>query len=294
MADYPSAIPVLTDEVGSATDPLSSPSLPDWALHISQEVEAIATELGTNPSAGYATVLARLNDLQPLDADLTDIAAIADAHGDIIVRGSAGWQRLAPDNGKFLRSNGAGSDPSWEAASASTSRIIPLEMSTAVTPDGSGSGNNPATPEKVVSGGTQTTNSPKATYLGWLFDPTTDEHLVWHFQLPADYASGGTLRGKFSNKGTSANQVRWKGAAAIAVSGTTDRDAIVFDTVVGTSSTPDTTTGDLVEFTLTLTMTNAAANRAIIVFVGRDPDHADDTNASDMRLEELSFEYTAS
>lgn len=75
MADYPSAIPVISDEVGDPTDNTNSPSLSDWALHISQEVEAIAAELGTNPSAGYATVLLRLNDLQPVDADLTDLAS---------------------------------------------------------------------------------------------------------------------------------------------------------------------------------------------------------------------------
>lgn len=75
MADYPSSIPVLTDEVGSATDPLNSPSLPDWALHISQEVEAIAAELGVSPSEAFATVKARLL-IQDAVVALTDGATI--------------------------------------------------------------------------------------------------------------------------------------------------------------------------------------------------------------------------
>lgn len=172
-----------------------------------------------------------------------------------------------------------------------TGRVL-LPIPGGVAPDGSGSGNNPATPEKVVSSGSQTSNSPKATYVRLLFDPTTDEHWLWDFELPGDYASGGTLRLKFSNKGTSTNGVTWKAGTAIAVVGTTDKDAIVFDTVVTANATPSATTGITTEVTLTLTMTNAAANRPMVLFVGRDPDNASDTNASDMALEEATFEYT--
>ena len=110
--------------------------------------------------------------------------------------------------------------------------------------------------------------------------------------MPADYASGGTVRLVYSNKGTSTNGVTWKVATASALTGTTDRDAIVFDTVVTGNSTPNATTGVLVSLTINPTMTNAAANRPIIIMVGRDPNNASDTNASDMRLEEVTFEYT--
>lgn len=169
---------------------------------------------------------------------------------------------------------------------------LTLPIPGGVPPDGSGSGNNPATPEKIVSSGTQTTNSPKVSYIGLLFDSTTDEHWMWDVTLPGDYASGGVLRLTFSNKGTSTNGVTWKAAAAIAVVGTTDKDAIIFDTVVTANATPSATTGITTQSTLTLTMTNAAANRPMVVMVGRDPDNASDTNASDMRLEEVVFEYT--
>lgn len=36
--------------------------------------------------------------------------------GDIVVRGNGIWVLLKPDNGKFLRSNGVGVEPSWESA----------------------------------------------------------------------------------------------------------------------------------------------------------------------------------
>lgn len=172
-------------------------------------------------------------------------------------------------------------------------RAVILPIPGGYAPDGSGTVNNPATPEKIISSGSQTTNSPKASYYGLLFDPTTDEHWMWDFTIPADYLSGGTLRVTFSNKGTSANGVTFKGAAAIAIVGTTDKDAIVFDTVVTANGTPSTTTGITTQITIALTMTNALANRPIIVMLGRDPDNASDTNASDMRVEEVVFEYVA-
>jgi hypothetical protein len=176
-------------------------------------------------------------------------------------------------------------------ALGTTTRYLPLPITGGYPPDGSGTTNNPATPEKIISSGTQTTNACKVTYFGLLFDPTTDEHWMWDFTLPANYSSGGTLRVTFSNKGTSANGVTWKAAAACIVVGTTDKDAVVFDTVVTANATPSTTTGITTQSTLALTMTNAAANVPITVMLGRDPDNASDTNASDMRVEEVTFEY---
>jgi peptidoglycan/xylan/chitin deacetylase (PgdA/CDA1 family) len=76
VADYPAALPVLTDEVGGAADPLDAPSLPAWATHISQEVEALAAELGTHPSAAFATVTARLDNV---DTELADRDALGSA-----------------------------------------------------------------------------------------------------------------------------------------------------------------------------------------------------------------------
>jgi hypothetical protein len=61
---------------------------------------------------------------------------------------------------------------------------------------------------------------------------------------------------------------------------TTDVDATVFDTVVTASDAASTTQGITTETTIDLTMANAAANRRIIVMIGRDADDPSDTNAS--------------
>ena len=61
--------------------------------------------------ATVGAILATLGG-QPLDADLTDIAAIADVQGDIIIRGASGWQRLAKGTtAQILAMNST--DPEW-------------------------------------------------------------------------------------------------------------------------------------------------------------------------------------
>jgi len=59
-----------------------------------------------------ADIAALSSVYQPLDADLTDIAAIADASGDILIRGAAGWERLAKGtDGQVLKL--ASGLPAW-------------------------------------------------------------------------------------------------------------------------------------------------------------------------------------
>lgn len=170
---------------------------------------------------------------------------------------------------------------------------VVLPIPGGIAPDGSGTVNNPARPEINISSAGQTSNAPKVTTFWLLFaGATADEHWEWQFQLPGDYASGGTLRLKWGTKSTSTNGVTWKAATAINVTGTTDQDAVAYDTVVTANGTPSATQGILTETTLTLTMTNAAANRLINIMIGRDQDNGSDTNTNDACLVAASFEYT--
>lgn len=53
-------------------------------------------------------------DVQAYDADLAAIAAITPSQGDILYHNGTAWTRLAAGtNGWFLRTNGAGANPSW-------------------------------------------------------------------------------------------------------------------------------------------------------------------------------------
>ncbi len=56
-------------------------------------------------------------DVQAYDADLADIAAIADVQGDLIQRGAAGWERLAIGTAaQILTVNGGATAAGWAAA----------------------------------------------------------------------------------------------------------------------------------------------------------------------------------
>ena len=71
---------------------------------------------------------------------------------------------------------------------------ILFDMAGAIPADGTGTGNTPAQGSIVVSTGTPPANAPKVTRPVYLFDPTTDEHIVFpSFRMPENYVSGGTL-----------------------------------------------------------------------------------------------------
>lgn len=159
-------------------------------------------------------------------------------------------------------------------------------------PDGSGSGNNSAALDYQVSSGTQTTNTPKLSRMRLLFDPATDEHWLFGFKMPGDYASGGTLRGSMSSAATSGNVI-WKGGIGEASGANSDDLFLAAD--VSSATAVSGTAETEVEFTISLTMTSIAANDPVTLFVGRDADNASDTvNSNDVYLYSLTFEYTTS
>lgn len=173
-----------------------------------------------------------------------------------------------------------------------TSRIV-LPIPGGVWPDGT-TGNVAMRPEKIKSAGTAPTNGPSVFYVHLLADQSTDQHWMWTFVLPGDWVSGGTLRFKWGAKVTTGNVI-WKAAQSSATDSSTDMDtSSVFDTVVTTAATAvPGTVGQVKELTLTLTGTGMAANREMIVMIGRDADNASDTAAGDATLDSLIFEYTS-
>ncbi len=157
-------------------------------------------------------------------------------------------------------------------------------------PDGSGTGNNSAALSYVVSTGTQTANTPKVSRLILSFDATTDEHWLFQFQMPGDYGSGGTFRGKIKSAATTGNVIM-KGGISESTGDVTDDLFLAADTSAATAVSGTANTE--VAFTITLTVTNIAANDEVVIFIGRDADNASDTvDANDIDLTSLTFEYT--
>jgi hypothetical protein len=161
--------------------------------------------------------------------------------------------------------------------------------------DGTGSGNNTAALSVEVSAATQTTNTPKVTQQKLLFDGATDEHWTFQIQIPGDYASGGTLRGVVKFTSATSGTARMKAGQVTTVNSSTDDDALVYVAAdLSGDITAPGTQGQSVQFTIALTTTNMAANRKCCLFIGRDPDHANDTITTDLELVSLMLEYTSS
>lgn len=160
-----------------------------------------------------------------------------------------------------------------------------------IAPDGSGSGNNTAALSYEVSGATQTTLTPKTSQLKLLFDASTDEHWMFSFLTPGDYASGGTLRGILKMTSATTGTTGMKGGQVTTVDASTDDDALAFAAAdLSASITVPGTQGQTVPFTVALTTTNMAANRKCVMFIGRHA--AGDSATGDAELLGLNFEYT--
>jgi hypothetical protein len=94
-------------------------------------------QLASTPTtlAGYG-----ITDAQPLDADLTAIAALTRTRGDLLVGGATDWVDLAVGAaGRFLRSDGT--DPSWALLVAGDvdELLAVTELTTYATVSGTGS-----------------------------------------------------------------------------------------------------------------------------------------------------------
>ncbi len=89
----------------------------------------------TNQINGLDAALAAC---QPLDADLTRIAGLTGARGDVLYYGASGWTNLgAGTAGKVLISGGAGADPSWGSSFTTSYKTSDQSINnTTLTDDG--------------------------------------------------------------------------------------------------------------------------------------------------------------
>jgi len=87
-------------------------------------IEVTSTTMCTNLNADLLDGV-HAAGFQPLDADLTAIAALAPAQGAIMYYGAAGWAALAAGvDGQVLFTRGPGFNPAWDAVSGTGSSSI--------------------------------------------------------------------------------------------------------------------------------------------------------------------------
>jgi hypothetical protein len=175
--------------------------------------------------------------------------------------------------------------------------ILLLSMVGALPADGTGTINNPPDFRVLTSTGTQPTNGPKVSEVEALFDAAVDEHVMWAFRMPVDYASGGTIKIPFQNVSVQSGTLHafWKFclAAIIPAEVVTTKVFPALDTL-DVALASNQAAGTLTEGSAALSGTalnGVAAGDWVILTLGRDADNAGDTATGDMAVGGIAFEY---
>ena len=165
---------------------------------------------------------------------------------------------------------------------------ILLPVAAAQVPDGT---TNNAAPALQVYKGSNT--APARFGLRAAFDAATDEHLWWTFQVPDNYASGGTLRLLWAANTTS-NSVVWGASIGAVTAGDTDTylEHAQDTATTATTSVNTTEARRVVETTITPSTDSMAADDLVTVLVYRDANNGSDTCTVDAELLSVVLEYT--
>jgi hypothetical protein len=133
---------------------------------------------------------------------------------------------------------------------------------------------------------------PSPRWLEWLFDDTTDEHIVTHFVLPTNYVGTPVLKVYYKatsdTTGTAAFEAR---LSALTAADATDMDADAFAAVNAGSGTIPGTAGFIEVISITLTNADSmASGDHVILCLNRDVS-ADDVTG-DLEVFACDFQYS--
>lgn len=147
----------------------------------------------------------------------------------------------------------------------------------------------------LTSAAAATTNAFETRWRAFIaqHDASADEETSFAFPVPTNYASGGTLVLQWYCDATS-GCVLWKGSAYVATPESSDIDTnSAFNTVeqFALENAPSTA-GVMKTSALALTGLSLAANRWVVVMLGRDTDDSRDTAAGDGYIVSVRFAYT--
>jgi hypothetical protein len=132
---------------------------------------------------------------------------------------------------------------------------------------------------------------PSPRWLEWLFDDTTDEHIVIGFVLPQNYVGTPVLKVYYkcasATSGTAAFEAR---VQAVTPGDAVDMDADAFDTVnAGTDTVPGTAGYlDVVSITLTNADSMAAGDKVCFAL---NRDVSADSVTGDIEVTDCDFQY---
>ena len=226
-------------------------------------------------------------DVQAYNARLGDLAGITYAQGDILYHNGSNLVKLAAGtSGHFLKTQGAGANPTWAAASSGTAGKHAIYVAAgSMSPSVSGGC-------AALAGVASASNQPDIRTLD--FDTTTEEYAQFGVVMPKSWNEGTvTFAAHWSHAATTTNfGVAWK-VQAVAVS---DDDAIAvsYGTAVAVTDTGGTT-NDLYTTSESSAITVAgspAAGDMVFFRVYREPSNGSDTMAIDARLHGITLFIT--
>ena len=132
---------------------------------------------------------------------------------------------------------------------------------------------------------------PSPRWIEWLFDDTTDEHIVTHFTCPANYVGSPVLRVKYKCLSATSGTVAWEARVMAYTPGdAADADADAYAAVNAASETVPGTAG--YEDSIDITLTNAdslAAGDELNIALNRDV--SADSVTGDIEVRGCEFRY---
>lgn len=160
----------------------------------------------------------------------------------------------------------------------------------AVFPDGST--NNIAPALSRVKG--SQTNAVHYLILGFDGAGAVVEQCYWKFCMPANYASGGTLKICCQTTTITAGNIVWQASlSAITAADVDTPQEHAFSTAATvTVANNATEAGRLIDGSITMNMDSAAAGDLIFIRLLRDPANGSDTHATDANFISGALEYT--
>lgn len=125
------------------------------------------------------------------------------------------------------------------------------------------------------------------------FDDTTDELCLWLFRLPADYASGLTIKAQYSMASATSNVVAIR-TEVMAIADGEDIDTDNFSAVEASAdATVPATAGLMDEISDALGTPTVAAGDYICLRLGRENATSGTNATGDMEVWVVALEYTA-
>jgi hypothetical protein len=205
---------------------------------------------------------------------LTDVVITSAAQGDVIYYNGSNFVNLGPGtSGHFLKTQGAGANPVWAAASGSGNawnlQWGPL--------DNAAPASNYATLDSRNA-------HPCLDH-----DASTAESSVFGGTLPFDYAGGGlTVYLDWAATSATSNSVVWQGAIERVDLSSLDIDADSFASAQSATTAAPATNGMVVRTTITFTsgaqMDSLAAGEMFRLKITRDATNGSDTMTGDAEL----------